>query len=249
MFFASYRAPSTGNQTNLRRRATTLVLALLAELLIVLALLTLGSGRRVAPLFKGGEIFSLDLSPDKPAAASTAPKTSAATRPPTPAVPAPVTPKRSAVPPLPRNTPDLPMLVLSKEELAAADIGKLGSNAPGAASAAAAGDSAAVGTAPNGEPLYAAEWYREPTDRELSGYLPPRMPDGGGWGEVACRTVERHRVEDCVELGNSPAGSHLANAVRQSAWQFLVRAPRKGGRELVGTWVRIRITYRQEAKE
>jgi protein TonB len=105
------------------------------------------------------------------------------------------------------------------------------------------GDSAIVGTAPNGEPLYAAEWYREPTNQELSTYMPRRMPDGGGWGMVACRTAERYRVTDCVELGQAPSGSHLAGAVRQAAWQFLVRPPRVGGKPMIGEWVRIRIDY------
>jgi protein TonB len=100
-----------------------------------------------------------------------------------------------------------------------------------------------VGTAPDGQPLYAAEWYREPTNTELAGYLPKTMPDGGGWGIIACKTAPRFRVTDCVELGQGPAGSHLAGAVRQAAWQFLVRPPRIGGKSLVGEWVRIRVDY------
>ncbi len=51
---------------------------------------------------------------------------------------------------------------------------------------------------------------------------------------IACRTVARYRVSDCVEVGSGPPGA---------AWQFQVRPPRKGGKELVGSWVRIRIDY------
>ena len=140
----------------------------------------------------------------------------------------------------------LPMLIVSKETYAASDISKLGTAAGEGAQVAqgsSPGDSERVGTGPNGEPLYAAEWYREPTNRELETYLPKTMPEGGGWGMVACRTVDRYHVADCVELGQGPAGSHLAGAVRQAAWQFLVRPPRVGGKALVGEWVRIRIDY------
>jgi protein TonB len=86
--------------------------------------------------------------------------------------------------------------------------------------------------------LYAAEWAREPTDAEINGYWPHNV---SGWGLVACKTIPNDRVDDCVELDQSPRGSHLASAVRQAAWQFRVRPPRKGGRPLIGGWVRILI--------
>ena len=102
-------------------------------------------------------------------------------------------------------------------------------------------DSEVVGTAPNGEPLYAAAWYRRPYPDELSGYLSTAR--GPGWGLIACRTVADYRVEDCVALEESPPGSNIARSVLAAAWQFRVRPPRVGGRSLVGTWVRIRIDY------
>ena len=122
---------------------------------------------------------------------------------------------------------------MSKDELAAADISKLP-----AAGAGGRGDSEVVGHGPNGEALYNAEWAREPTDAEIGGYWPRHVT---GWGLVACKTMPNNRVDDCVEIDQSPPGSHLASAVRQAAWQFRVRPPRKGGRELIGAWVRILI--------
>jgi periplasmic protein TonB len=143
------------------------------------------------------------------------------------------------LPAKPTIQPDRPleMIEMSKEDYAAADIGKV----PKSSAGAGAGDSEAVGRGPHGEVLYAAEWARHPTDAELSGYLPASAPDG--WGLIACRTIPDNRVEDCVELDQSPRGSHLASAVRQAAWQFRVRPPRKNGRPMIGEWVQIRIDY------
>lgn len=108
-------------------------------------------------------------------------------------------------------------------------------------SSSAFGDSEQVGTAPNGEPLYAASWYREPTNDELRGYL--STASGPGWGLIACRTAPDYRVEECVGLDEYPSGSQINRAVLAAAWQFKVRPPRRGGRVMVGAWVRIRIDY------
>lgn len=107
--------------------------------------------------------------------------------------------------------------------------------------AAAYADTARVGTAPNGQPLYAAAWYREPYQDELAGYL--STADGPGWGLIACRTAPNWKVENCVELDESPSGSRIAHAAAAAAWQFQVRPPRVGGVSKVGQWVRIRIDY------
>lgn len=104
-----------------------------------------------------------------------------------------------------------------------------------------ANDSAQVGTAPNGEPLFAARWYREPTDSELAGYL--STANNPGSALIACKTVPNYYVEDCVLLSESPPGTQIGRAVMAAAWQFRVRPARIGGREQVGSWVRIRIDY------
>src|SRR3546814_9935806 len=98
------------------------------------------------------------------------------------------------------------------------------------------------GEGPGGERLYEADWYRKPTNAELSFYMLANAPSTG-WGLIACQTVEHYRVDNCRTLGESPLGSGLARAVRQAAWQFLVRPPRIGGRPVIGAWVRIRIDY------
>ena len=112
---------------------------------------------------------------------------------------------------------------------------------PTTGSSSSSGDSERVGTAPNGEPLYAAKWYREPRDDELRGYL--STASGPGWGLIACRTAPDYRVEDCVGLDEYPNGSQINRAVLAAAWAFQVRPPRRGGKPLVGAWVRIRIDY------
>ncbi len=107
-------------------------------------------------------------------------------------------------------------------------------------------DTERVGTAPNGEPLYAAAWYREPRPSDLRGYLSSAR--GPGWGLIACRTAPNYRVEDCVALDEYPAGSQINRAILAAAWEFQVRPPRRGGQLLVGSWVRIRIDYGTEQR-
>ena len=108
------------------------------------------------------------------------------------------------------------------------------------------GDSKRVGTAPGGEPMYAASWYREPYDDELSGYLSTAR--GPGWALIACRTVADFRVEDCIGLDEYPSGSQIQRSVLAAAWQFRVRPPRRGGISRVGDWVRIRIDYSERRR-
>ena len=243
-----YIPPSARDRPSRSRRAASLALALAIEILLLLAFFTLNFRDRKRPEFEGGRLTTFDISAESEADRSASPHK------PAEVTPAPVRPPRP-VPPVPAPKIELPqrplqMIEVTRDEFVNSDIAKLGSAANGPSqgpqlaqgSGRSPGDSARVGTAPNGEPLYAAEWYREPTSTELAAYMPRSIPSGGeAWGLIACKTAERYRVTDCVELGSSP-GSRLAGAARQAAWQFLVRPPRIGGRPMIGTWVRIKLT-------
>jgi protein TonB len=149
-------------------------------------------------------------------------------------------------------TPDPPLVAaptiipMSKDVFAASNISNLPSQGKSSGAGAGAGSAkvAGPGEGPGGVQLYEAEWYRRPTDMELAGFMPPNPPPNG-WGLVACKTIENYHVENCQPLGESPLGSGFARAVRQAAWQFLVRPPRVDGKPQVGAWVRIRIDYTQ----
>jgi protein TonB len=242
----AYQSSSPLRTTPLRRRASGLALALGINLVLLLILLTLGWGpdRRpklgddplVVDLIAGAKSSSQGAKPNE--AVRTPPKEEAKPPLPKPAIVLPVKP--SLAPPR-----ELPWIEMSKAEMAAADVRNLPK--VGAEAGSGPGDSEEVGRGPNGEVLYAAEWARKPTDTELGGYLPRNAPEG--WGQIACRTVSGNRVEDCIEMGQSPRGSHLASAVRQAAWQFRVRPPRKNGQPLVGSWVQIRIDYLHSTRD
>jgi protein TonB len=212
-----------------------LALALGVNLVLLLVLMTLGI--IPPPLPKGGAPLIVDLVPApqaKQATKSVAEKTVSRPVPKPPKIVLPVKPT-IVPPPLPPET-EPPWIEMTKDQMAAAEVSHL----PKASAGSTAGDSEQVGRGPNGEVLYAAEWARHPTDAELGGYLPKNAPDG--FGLIACRTIPDNRVDDCMELDQTP-GSRLASAVRQAAWQFRVRPPRKGGKPLIGSWVEIRIDY------
>lgn len=179
----------------------------------------------------------------------------AAKAPPSPvrAVPREVTPPPQIVPtPKPVTMPPLDLSrKTAADPVASFDLGKLPKSAGGGS--AGDGQNSAVaygpGEGPGGAKLYNAEWYREPTDAEIGGYMPVSniRPE---WAMIACRTAEHFHVENCQELGESPRGSGAARAMRRAAWQFLVRPPRIDGKPIPGAWVRIRIDFiRRERNE
>jgi protein TonB len=241
-----------GQAMSLRRRLTSFVIALLINALLLLMLLFLSP---TLPGSKTGDgrllTFNVnDSKDDKSAAKSRQPKAAQAKSATTTTKAA---PKPSVTPPvIPPTTKQPNMILLNHDEFAASDISKLPSHAGELASAGGAGEPGdtglAGGSGPHGEPLYNAEWYRRPTDAELDTYVGKYRPPDGSWGEIACQTMPRFHVDNCVALADSPPGSHLARALQEAGWQFLVRPPRVGGKSLIGSWVRIHIEFTRTPK-
>lgn len=245
----------THQRTDPRQRLIAVVLALLIEAGLVLVVLSLGWTEQEPPK-PTARMVSVAIEAERAAKADDTAKSAAARETPqktplgTPNAPSPAPAPPALVTPIQQIIP------VSKDQMAQFDLSKFprpaarpaapGMGQMGPPDHGVPGDSRRVGTAPGGQPMYAAAWYREPYDDELRGYL--ATAQGPGWALIACRTAPDFRVEDCVGLDEYPSGSNLQRAVLAAAWQFRVRPPRIGGVSQVGAWVRIRIDYteRQE---
>jgi protein TonB len=160
-------------------------------------------------------------------------------------------PRHQPVPPHPVPAPVVkppvpPAFIhLSHSDMASADISKMSRSSDQSGDQDSSQDSGKTygpGEGPSGRHLYNAEWYREPSDAEMTTYLPAERPPGS-WGMIACKTIEHYHVENCQELDESPPGSGIARALRLASWQFLVRPPRVNGAPQLGAWVRIRFDF------
>jgi protein TonB len=236
------------------RRTLGLGLAFAIEALLVLLLLTLGRGEPPGVEKDHPTVVTFitdDVSEEAPAQRRSEPERQSEARPatqrpepeeprpPQPAEPpaAPAAPVAPAILPMPWELrPPNPFRTNDRPAPPARPLyGPPDNRSP------AMRDTERVGTAPNGEPLYAAEWYREPAADMMRSYLSTAR--GPGWGLIACRTAPDYRVEDCVALDEYPQGSQITRSALAAAWEFRVRPPRRGGQPLVGSWVRIRIDY------
>jgi len=232
------------------RRTLGLGLAIFIEVLVLLLLLTLGREGHVGVKDDRPTVVTLiapETSQEPPKPRTSEPEQRAQAHPETPRPqaeqprpPQPTEPAAAPAAPAPAIIPLQWSLAPSAPHPPAPPAARPLYGPPDHRSAAFA-DTARVGTAPNGEPLYAAEWYREPDHHMLGTYL--STAQGPGWGLIACRTAPDYRVEDCVGLGEYPQGSQIERSVLAAAWEFRVRPPRRGGEPLVGSWVRIRIDY------
>lgn len=240
-----------------RRKLASLAIALALEGLILLLLLTLGAqiagvedAKEKVTTFKAQSVSSPPAPEPETAEespADTPQPDQPVTTPAVPMRPSPLTLNPQPAPPPPPPAPPQPepsptaQPARPKSTIGARIRPNSGYGPVDTGNPRTAGDSEMVGTMANGEPLYAARWYREPTDQELSGYL--STASGPGYALIACKTVTGYYVEDCQLLSEGPQGSQIGRAVLAAAWQFRVRPARVGGREQFGSWVRIRIDY------
>lgn len=225
-----------------RQRTIGIIVALGLELLMLIALLTLGSWtirKKVQSPPVMVKSWSDQPNPKRAAAhQEAAPAKAVKAKPPPPRVPPPISPKT----PVPA-----PFVELSKDDFAASDISKFGSKAS-SGNGKGSGPSYGPGEGPGGAQLYNAEWYREPLPGELAAYLPNGAPPNS-WATIACQTVPHYHVENCEALDESPPGSGLARALRRAAWQFLVRPPSIDGKPLIGKWVKIRFYWTERGEK
>jgi len=233
-------------QTERGRRAIGITVALAIEAVLLLMLLAMGIRDEAEPV-PMAEVSTFDVqdaaSPETPPAddeempSALEPEPQPVQEP----VPQPTAePEPAPLPPaavIPRPVPAAP----ARPPAPAANAPVYGPPAP----TNRPRDSTRVGTAPNGQPLYAAAWYRRLRDDEMRGYLSTTEP---GYAVVACRTVPDFRVEDCVLESEWPQGAGMGRAVMAMAWQSRVRPPMLSGRYQVGEWVRIRITHTVQEK-
>lgn len=158
----------------LRRRTLVLLLVIAGHLLLLLLLLRMAPPPGL-PKFAGGAIQLLpELRDDQEDKENEEEEVEPEVT--TEAVPVDETP-----PPVPvvEEQYDLSIIKLSREEFAAADIARMPRQARPADGEAQPGDSVPVGRNANGEPIYNAEWQREPTNAELAYYLPGSIPRPG----------------------------------------------------------------------
>ena len=158
------------------RRTLAIGLALLIPALLLLMLLSFRPEE--PPEIKEERVTMVTIAAAEPAEET--PEPSSAEAPPTDEQPEPQPPtSETPLPPQPVAPAAATPIPTPAERPPSPATPKIGVRPPGGAvygppdrgGSSASRDTARVGTAPNGEPLDAAAWYREPSDGELRGYL------------------------------------------------------------------------------
>ncbi|WEK47734.1 MAG: hypothetical protein P0Y56_05425 [Candidatus Andeanibacterium colombiense] len=233
-------------RAQLGRRSLAVIVTLLIEVLILLAIWSLGQSSKL-PEPQKQVVTTFDAKEPPPDRPVEKPREDKQAPPQETRMVAPQPAPQPIAPPVPPAPPKPAFIPISPKQMAQADISDMPKGPPlkpgapvyGPVFTGTSTDSKRVGTAPDGQPMYAAAWYRRPAQSELEGYL--STAEHPGWATIGCKTAPDYRVEKCVLVDEYPDHSNYGRAVLAAAWQFKVRPPRLGGKELVGAWVQIKI--------
>jgi len=246
MHLASFLTSTDPDQAERRRRLLSMALTIAIHIGLLLLLLELAPPLRRILKSGGAQLITVSTAPDaqeETASTSTARthRTHAASPPAAAVVPPPkvVLPDKAAPWVL---TPGLERFDV--RQLPQTQRAQANSDASATDEAMADSGDRPAAYGPGGQPLYDADWYREPTDAELAFYLKRARP-GPGFAVIGCQMVARYKVTNCFPIDES-LGSGLARAMVDASWQFQVLPPRIGNKQQLGTWVRIRIEFNQQ---
>jgi protein TonB len=192
----SGRSFSEGQPGTLRSRAVVFALVIAIELVILLGFATLRP--RSHPPEAGQQTTVLQLRPPRPIIEPPETRRQGGST----AVDKPVAQVHPRPVPKPLTKSPQKMVLLSREDYAASDLGTLPSHGGGTKGDGDGSDSG-PGDGPGGVHLYNARWQVEPKHGELALYLPHGAPHGS-WATIACRTIADYHVEDCGRWTNRP---------------------------------------------
>jgi protein TonB len=137
---------------------------------------------------------------------------------------------------------------MSHADLAAADISKIHSTpSTGKSDSGTDGGGSTTGEGPGGAHLYRAEWYREPRDSEIDGYMRPGQ-SSGRWAKlyaVLFRTITSRIVANWTR---SRADRVWLGFCVKRLGNFL-SVPHVNGKPQLGTWVSIRFTFEKHRSD
>ena len=246
MHLASFLTSSDPDHAERRRRLVSMALTIAIHAALLLLLLTLAPPLKRIIKSGGVQLITFSTAPDaqqETASTSTSKthRTHAASPPAAAVVPPPkiVLPDKAAPWVL---TPGLEKFDIRQVPQTQRPQANSDASATDEANADSGDHPAAYG--PGGQPLYDADWFREPTDAELAFYLKKARP-GPGFAVIGCQMVARYHVTNCFPIEES-LGSGLARAMVDASWQFQVLPPRIGNKQQLGTWVRIRFDFHEQ---
>ena len=246
MHLASFLTSSDPDHAERRRRLVSMALTIAIHAALLLLLLTLAPPLKRIIKSGGMQLITFSTAPDaqqETASTSTSKthRTHAASPPAAAVVPPPkiVLPDKAAPWVL---TPGLEKFDVRQVPQTQRPQANSDASATDQANADSGDHPAAYG--PGGQPLYDADWFREPTDAELAFYLKKARP-GPGFAVIGCQMVARYHVTNCFPIEES-LGSGLARAMIDASWQFQVLPPRIGNKQQLGTWVRIRFDFHEQ---